>query len=149
MIHLVSTVSVAPAAEILLVETGQMFTNAEFSVGNASDVFIDLQCIGEGTEDVLWFRQPVFQLISTFNQTITSFDEDTGLLRVFITYIQDPDNMAGNGLVMLSCFRNFIANVNFRPGESHCYVYYILHIMFSELVCKNLTSLPATIHVPP
>ena len=152
MIHLVSTVSVAPAAEILLVETGQMFTAAEFSVGNASDVFIDLQCIGEGTEVVFWFQTlptPV-QLISTFDQTITSFDADTGFLRVFINFIQDPNNLVvrnGNSLVFLSCFRASMApTVNFRPGESHCYVYFIPHSMFSELVCKNLTSLPATMY---
>ena len=116
-------VSVVSATDILVVETGQIFSdNVELSVGNASDVFIDLQCTGEGdVNTLLWFRpRPTpTTIMSTFNQTITSYDENSGFLRVFL---QDPDNIVANGgLVFLSCFRNFIqANVNLRPGENHC-----------------------------
>ena len=102
-------------------ETGQILSNnAELSVGNASDVFIDLQCTGGAIdENLLWFQalSPPTGLTFPFNQTMTSYDEVSGFLRVFI---QDPNIVSSEGLVFLACFRNFIrVNVNLRPGEDH------------------------------
>ena len=120
-------VTVVSATNILVVETGQVLSDdVELSVGNTSDVFIDLQCTGAGTGDVFWFhpRPSPTGVPFPFNQTVTSYDEVSGFLRVFI---QDPNIVVSEGLVFLACFRNFIrADVNLRTGENH-YQIYTLH----------------------
>ena len=105
-------------AQIEVVENGQIVNNnEELSVGTASDVFIDLQCIGD-TMNVIWFR--IMGLNFSFNQTVTSYDPLTGLLRVFIAFLQDPANLV-DGRVSLSCVRNSrVTNIMITPGENKC-----------------------------
>jgi hypothetical protein len=96
--------------EIEVVETGQVFTGiAEFSVGSASDVLLDFQCNGsEPAISLFWFktRPPEFEQIrKPFDQTTTSYDPSSGLLRLYSEFLDDPA-IISSGFVRLQCFRN-------------------------------------------
>ena len=105
----------------MLQETGQVFTNAVFSVGNASDVFLDFQCIGGGVaSNLIWFRRrPMFlELPIPLDLRSTSYSPVSGRARVFSDFIQDAENIV-DGLVFLQCSRDRVpAVVNLMPGQT-------------------------------
>ena len=97
-----------------------------FSVGNASDVLVDMLCIGDTpAPGLVWFRGvPSFAALpSPFNLVTTSYDSQSGFVRIYSSYIQDPDNLSlqsGVQAVNIRCFRNNmdspVPTVNFVPG---------------------------------
>ena len=94
-------------------------TSDQLSVGNASDVLVELLCVGDDpTNRVFWVRRGSGELPNDFSQTSTSYNAMTGLLRVFSPYIQNPEHRDEEGLVTLQCFRNFgnSVSVALRPG---------------------------------
>ena len=115
-----SAVWQASAREIVLVECGRVLANnEELSVGDASDIIVDLQCVGTGVGNSDWFRRFPFvlQLPQPLEPTATSYDPSSGFLRLLSSFLQDPDNI-DLGFVAIQCVRLVrAAAVDFRPGE--------------------------------
>ena len=116
---LFSAVSWATAqVDIVVLETGEIAeNNALFTAGSASDLFIDFRCDGNGNP--VWLRRfpTSVEICKPFNQTMTSYDPNSGFLRVFSEYFRAPDNMR-DGLAGFQCLRHFQqAAVNVRPRE--------------------------------
>ena len=89
------------------------------SVGDASDIIVDLQCVGTGVGNSNWFlRFPlVLELPQPLEPTATSYDLSSGFLRLLSSFLQDPDNI-DFGVVAIQCVRlSRPASVDFRPGE--------------------------------
>ena len=110
---------------IELPEANISFTTPEqFSVGNASDVLVELLCVGDGpTIRVFWVRRGSGELPNEFSLTSTFYNADTGRLRLFSPYIQNPQHRDEEGLINLQCFRNFGNSiiVALRPGGNCLY----------------------------
>ena len=103
------------AREIVLVETGEVLPRSpvrRFTFGNASDLFVDFLCNGEGP--AIWRRRvPRESLPDNFDLTVTSFDETSGYLRLFSEYVQDEENV-----VSIQCLRDGgNSQVNFEAGK--------------------------------
>ena len=119
------------ATNITLVETGEVLPHnpvPRFTFGNASDLFVDFQCNGDGP--ALWRRRlPQSQsLPDDFDQTVTSFDETSGYLRLFSEYVQDEENQVSGNVVSIQCLRDGRASlVNFEAGKSYLW-YHLLEI---------------------
>ena len=110
------------AAEIVLVETGEVLPSSpipRFTFGNASDLFVDFQCNGDGDGDAEWVRRlPERQsLPDDFDLTVTSFDESSGYLRLFSEYVQDEENQVQGNVVSIECSRDGRNSVNFEAGK--------------------------------
>ena len=111
------------ATNITLVETGEVLPRnpvRRFTFGNASDLFVDFQCNGDGP--ALWRgRLPQSQFLSLpddFDQTVTSFDETSGYLRLFSEYVQDENNNFQGNVVSIQCLRDGRNSVvNFEAGK--------------------------------
>ena len=105
--------------QIVLLENGQTFAlTAQFSVGYASDLLVDFQCIG--TDPVTsWSRRlPRFiALPQPLDPSTTSFSPSSGVVRVFSDYIRNPDNIVRRA-VTIRCFRDGPgpATVELIPG---------------------------------
>ena len=112
---------------IELQENNISFTSAQFSVGAASDILLDLLCVGDGpTNTLLWLQSEprATQLPTPLNLTSTSYNEITGWLLVFSPFLQNPEHRDENGLVNLQCYRNFgnVLSVDLRPGYNYSYI---------------------------
>ena len=110
------------ASEIVLVETGAVLPLSpvpRFTFGNASDLFVDFQCNGEGP--ALWRRRvplPRESVPDNFDLTVTSFDETSGYLRLFSEYVQDEENQVQGNVVSIQCLRDGRSSVvNFEAGK--------------------------------
>ena len=92
--------------QIELLENGQTFAlTAQFSVGYASDLWVDFQCIG--TNPVTsWSRRRLrfSELPQPLDPSTTSFSPSSGVVRIFSDYIRNPANRV-NGAVTVGCFR--------------------------------------------
>ena len=117
--YISSTVTWVRAAEVVLVETGAVLPGvARFTFGNASDLFVDFQCIGD--QPALWRSrlQESQPLPDDFDQTVTSFDETSGYLRLFSEYVQDENNHFQGNIVSIQCLRdNRNSMVNLEAGK--------------------------------
>ena len=93
-------------------------SDRDFTVANVSDFFQDFQC----TAPTVWFRRrPIFmELPSPLDPTTTSYNNDTGLARIFSNYIRDPANLVedmGMLTVFLLCVSSSIpASLDLIPG---------------------------------
>ena len=92
-----------------------------FTVANVSDFFQDFQCTVLPT---VWFRRrPIFrELPSPLDPTTTSYNNDTGLARIFSNYIRDPANLVEEDgiltvfLLCVSSINNIPASLDLIPG---------------------------------
>ena len=105
--------------QIVLLENGQTSAvPAPFSVGYASDLLVDFQCIGTDPETAWSRRRPRFSpLPEPLDPSTTSFSPSSGVVRVFSDYIRNPDNI-DDGAVTIGCFRDGPgpASVELIPG---------------------------------
>ena len=101
-------------------ETGAVLPRSpvpQFTFGNASDLFADFLCNGEGP--ALWRRrEPRQSLPDDFDLTVTSFDKTSGYLRLFSEYVQDEENQVEENVVSIQCLRDGRnSQVNFEAGK--------------------------------
>ena len=72
------------------------------SVGNANDVFIDVQCISDEGTLRQWLPFPdTLNLPSPLDPTNTSYNKEDGVLRVFSYFIQE--HKSNNGVLNFQC----------------------------------------------
>ena len=104
--------------QIELLENGQTFAVTQFSVGYASDLLVDFQCIGTNPVTAWSGRTPRFSALpQPLDPSTTSFSPSSGVVRIFSDYIRNPDNIFG-GAVTIVCFRGGpgTATVVLMPG---------------------------------
>jgi hypothetical protein len=104
--------------QIELLESGQTFTvTAQFSVGYASDLLVDFQCIGTDLVTSWSRRTPRFsELPQPLDPRTTSFSSSSGVARIFSDYIRN--NIFDAGAVTLQCLRDGpgFGSVTLVPG---------------------------------
>ena len=90
----------------------------QFSVGYASDLLVDFQCIGTNPVTSWSRRRPRFSLLpEPLDPRTTSFSPSSGVVRIFSDYIRNPDNIV-DGAVTIGCFRGGPSSgiVELMPG---------------------------------
>ena len=108
-----------------ILENDQLLApDSRVSIGNASDVFTDIQCLVTGDNDdsdqpmKQWQVQPESLPISTpLRPNETSFNREDGILRVSSQFIQ---NHATDGVLTLQCLTttNIAANLQLEISKS-------------------------------
>lgn len=110
MIYLIGYNNAPPFSSLSLASQSQDFnytlledSGTTVSIGNASDVFVDVQCLlGDGGTEWQWHIFPSFTptLPTNLNPSTTSYNESSGLLRVFTSFIEEYGQ---DGRLSLQC----------------------------------------------
>ena len=116
------------------------------SIGNASDVFVDVQCLLEDGGTIWqWHIFPSFTPIlpTNLNPPTTSYNESSGLLRVFTSFIEEYGQ---DGRLNLQCLervgtRTLSAVLTIVLGKNHFFV------NSDPQHCCNLATLPGCLAV--
>ena len=81
-----------------------LYPDSVTPVGKASNVFIDVQCITNNTAPKEWHLSPENSTLpSPLNPTATSFNTETGVLRVFSRFFHEH---ARDGVLTFECLTN-------------------------------------------
>ena len=100
------------------------------SVGNASDVAIDIQCLGDVGTSWTWYIFPSYTTLPTpLDPSLTSYSMDSGVLRVFSSFVGERES---DGVLDFVCLTHDSrsAVVGFRQCELDKHVYIIILINF-------------------
>lgn len=66
-----------------------LYADSIIPVGNASDVFIDIQCLSDVPTSRQWFFSSNLPLPSPLEATRTSYNTENGILRAFTSFIHE------------------------------------------------------------
>ena len=110
-----------------------LYPDSVTSVSKASDVFTDVQCITSNTAPREWHLSPENSALSSpLNPTVTSFNTETGILRIFSRFFREH---ARDGLLTFQCSaNNSTSSISFELCKPPLKV-----TMFMEWACMPTT----------
>ena len=105
------------SANILLVENDTTIVNdASFSVAITTDFQVDFLCFGSAATTTWFENEPNFrEMPPEFDQTITSYSQSSGLLRLYSDYI--IDNIQDADEIVFLCINSGTTTVALSPGQ--------------------------------